>query len=141
MSRAEPAELLCVCTTARMASRVLSRLYDDALRPFGLRTTQLSILSRLEDEGPLGLTQLAARLALERSTLTRDLAPLERRGLVRVAPGADRRHRVAELTADGRASLEVAWPAWRAAQDDVRVRAGVDRVERALADLRVLAAL
>jgi DNA-binding MarR family transcriptional regulator len=141
MSRPAPAELLCICTTARMASRVLTRLYDDALRPFGLRTTQLSILSRLEDEGPLGLTQLAALLALERSTLTRDLAPLERRGLVRVATGEDRRQRVAELTADGRSTLEAAWPAWRAVQDDVRVRAGAERVERALADLRALAVL
>lgn len=51
------------------------------------------------------------------------------------------RQRVAELTADGGATLAAAWPAWRAVQDDVRVRAGVERVERALADLRVLATL
>ena len=127
--------------SAHGVARPATRLYDDALRPFGLRTTQLSILSRLQDEGPLGLTQLAARLALERSTLTRDLAPLERRGLVRVGAGEDRRQRVAELTADGGATLAAAWPAWRGVQDDVRVRAGVERVERALADLRVLATL
>jgi DNA-binding MarR family transcriptional regulator len=141
MSRPAPAELLCVCTTARMAARVLTRLYDDALRPFGLRTTQLSILSRLADEGPLGLTELAGLLALERSTLTRDLGPLARRGLVRITTGDDRRQRVAELTEDGRGTLDAAWPAWRAVQDDVRVRAGAERVERALGDLRALAAL
>ena len=123
-----------------MASRVLTRLYDDALRPFGLRTTQLSILSRLEDEGALGLTQLAALLALERSTLTRDLAPLERRGSCASRPA--RHGAIASPSSRSTAaSRSAAWPAWRAAQDDVRVRAGAERVERALADLRALAVL
>ena len=131
-----PAELSCICATMRMASRTLTRRYDDALRPAGLRTTQLSILDRLDEEGAITMGRLARRLALERTTLTRDIAPLARRGLVRVAAGADRRERILELTEEGRDVLAAALPRWRDVQDETKRVLGSERVDRLLADLR-----
>ena len=133
----DPAELDCVAATLRMAARTVTRRYDDALRPSGLRTTQLSMLSRLREDGPLTVTALASRLALERTTVTRELDTLARRGLVSLATGDDRRTRVAAITAEGRAAMRVAVPLWREAQAATDELLGRERVERLLADLRV----
>ena len=133
----DPAELACVAATLRMAARAVTRRYDDALRPSGLRTTQLSMLSRLREDGPLTVTALASRLALERTTVTRELDTLARRGLVSLATGDDRRTRVAAITAEGRAAMRVAVPLWREAQAATDELLGRERVERLLADLRV----
>jgi DNA-binding MarR family transcriptional regulator len=132
----EPAEVACVCATARMAARSLTRVYDRALEPAGIRTTQFSILARLLEEGPLPLTHLAGRLAMDRTTLARDLRPLERRGLVAVSVGADRRVRMAELTSAGRRLVDEVRPLWRAVQHDVRAQLGRDRVARLMDELR-----
>ena len=137
----EPAELRCLCATSRMATRVLTRRYDDALRPYGLRTTQYSILSRLADEGPMTVGRLADRLATERTTLSRELGPLGRRGLVEVATGEDRRRRVVTLTPAGRSALDGARPAWTAVQADTREALGDATADRLLADLRTVAGL
>lgn len=132
----EPADLECVAATLRMAARTVTRRYDEALRPSGLRTTQLSMLARLREDGPLTVTALATRLALERTTVTRELDTLARRGLVSLATGDDRRTRVASVTAEGRAAMRVAVPLWRDAQAASDELLGPDRVERLLADLR-----
>jgi DNA-binding MarR family transcriptional regulator len=102
---------------------------------------QFSVLSRLEDEGPMPLGRLAERLVLERSTLTRELEPLLRDGFVRVAPDEDRRRRIVDLTPAGRARLRVARPAWEQAQAEVRLRAGGETVARLMSDLRTIARL
>jgi DNA-binding MarR family transcriptional regulator len=135
------ADVQCVCSTARAASRELTRRYDAALRPTGLRTTQLSLLSRLEDEGPTTVSRLAARLGLERTTVTRELAVLAGRDLVTVTAGADRRERVVALAPAGSAALEAAWPHWEAAQEAAFAGLGRERTARLLDDLRAVAAL
>jgi DNA-binding MarR family transcriptional regulator len=135
------ADVQCVCATARAASRELTRRYDAALRPSGLRTTQLSLLSRLADDGPLPVSQLAARLGLDRTSLTRELAVLTGRGLVELGRGADRRSRVASLTPAGTDALEAAWPHWEAAQAAAFAALGEDRTARLLDDLRAVSAL
>ena len=137
----EPAELRCLCATSRMATRVLSRRYDDALRPYGLRTTQYSVLARLADEGPMTVGRLAGRLATERTTLSRELGPLGRRGLIEVAAGDDRRRRVVSLTPAGSEALDGARPAWTAVQAETRNALGDDTADRLLADLRAVTAL
>src|SRR5215218_7029300 len=86
---ADPVASSCVCHSLRMATRAIARLYDAALEPAGLRTTQFSILARLEADGPGSLTELGARLLLDRTTLARELAPLHARGLVHIERGAD----------------------------------------------------
>jgi DNA-binding MarR family transcriptional regulator len=130
-----------VCATARMAARSLTRVYDQALQPAGIRTSQFSILARLFEEGPLPLTHLAGRLAMDRTTLARDLRPLERRGLVSVSVGTDRRVRMAALTASGRRLVDDVRPRWRTVQREVRAELGADRVARLMDELRAAMAL
>lgn len=110
----------CLCANLRRVTRAVTAAYDAALRPLSLRITQFSILRILERLGPVGVTRLAAEAALDRSTMGRNLDPLERRGLVRLTVNAaDQRERVAALTAEGRAALAAALPLWRAAQTRV----------------------
>ena len=111
-------ETPCACTTLRRAARAVTAAYDAALAPSGLRITQFSILRKLARFGPLPVTRLAAEAALDRSTMGRNLNPLERRGLVRIEVGnVDQRERVAYLTAAGEAAIEAALPYWRKAQE------------------------
>jgi DNA-binding MarR family transcriptional regulator len=137
----EPAEIVCICATARMAARSLTRVYDRALEPAGIRTSQFSILARLLEEGPLSVSHLARRLAMDRTTLARDLRPLERRGLVSVTVGADRRVRMAELTAAGDRLVDEVRPLWKQVQRDVRSQLGTDRVTRLMDELRAATAI
>ena len=114
------AEPPCLCTTLRRVTRSVTAAYDDALRPVGLRVTQYAILRILERLGPVAVTRLAAEAALDRSTMGRNLDPLERRGLVAIAVGAaDQRERVAGLTEEGHAAIRAALPLWRAAQERI----------------------
>lgn len=124
----------CTCGVLRRAARAATAVYDSALKPTGLRVTQFAILRILDRAGPLPVTRLAAEAALERTTMARNLDPLERRGLVRIAPGEeDARSRLAALTEAGREALAEATPHWLRAQAEVRRR--VDpRSVRALAD-------
>jgi DNA-binding MarR family transcriptional regulator len=120
-----PSEPPCICSTLRRATRAITATYDAALAPSGLRVTQFAVLRTLARLGPLPVTRLAAETALDRSTMGRNLDPLERRGLVRIEVGqADQRERVAHLTARGEAAVETALPYWRRAQE--RVAALVD---------------
>jgi len=110
-------ETPCACTTLRRAARAVTASYDAALAPSGLRITQFSILRRLARLGPLAITRLATEAALDRSTMGRNLNPLERRGLVRIEVGdVDQRERIAYLTAAGEAAMKAALPYWRKAQ-------------------------
>ncbi len=111
-------EAPCTCTTLRRAARAVTAAYDAALAPSGLRITQFSILRKLARFGPLPVTRLAAEAALDRSTMGRNLNPLERRDLVRIEVGnVDQRERVAYLTAAGEAAIKAALPYWREAQE------------------------
>jgi len=110
----------CLCANLRRVTRAVTAAYDAALRPVDLRITQFSILRILERLGPVGVTRLAVEAALDRSTMGRNLDPLERRGLVRLTVNAaDQRERVAALTDDGRTAIAAALPLWRAAQQRV----------------------
>lgn len=133
--------LACACTRVRRLDRALTQLYDDALAPSGLRVTQYALLSKLAALGPVPLTRIADELAVERTTLTRNLAPLQRDGLVRVAPGPDRRTRLADLTDLGRAALEQARPCWHEAQGRLAAGLGRHRLDALLAELADVEAL
>jgi len=121
-----------------MAARVVTRAYDDALRPTGLRATQISVLAAVGARGALSIKSLADTLQMERSTLTRNLRPLEERGYVMLAPERRYRSRVLTLTPAGRATLGKALPMWEGAQRNLKKRIGQTRwpaVEDALAAL------
>lgn len=110
----------CACTMLRRVTRAVTATYDKALEPSGLRITQFSVLRMLHRHGPMPVTQLAERVALERSTMGRNLNPLERRGLVRFEIGkVDQRERVAHLTSAGQAAIQLALPHWRETQHRV----------------------
>jgi DNA-binding MarR family transcriptional regulator len=113
-------ETPCACSNLRRATRAVTAMYDAALAPSGLRVTQFSVLSALARLGPLPVTRLATEIALDRSTMGRNLDPLERRGLVRIKVGNfDQRERVAHLTAAGERAIEAARPYWRSAQERI----------------------
>ncbi len=114
----------CTCAALRRAARRLTRAYDRALKPAGVRLTQYSVLANLAraagGAGGLSVTDLAWRLAMDRTTLTRNLRPLEAAGWIRVAPGPDRRSRAVILTAEGRRLFEAARPLWQDAERGFR---------------------
>jgi DNA-binding MarR family transcriptional regulator len=107
----------CLCMHVRRASRALARRYDDALRPAGLTNGQFSLMMSLNRPAPPPMGDVAALLAMDRATLTANLKPLERRGLVAVAvDSADKRSRRLSLTEAGRKVLAAAVPIWKRAQ-------------------------
>ena len=109
----------CACLGLRRAARLLARRYDEALRPAGLTSGQFSILAALLQEPPLRLGALADRLGMDRTTLNRNLRPLERLDLLRTVEAVDdRRVRALALTAAGLGRLRVALPQWGQAQED-----------------------
>ncbi len=115
----------CHCQALRQAARRASAFYDAALAPFGLRVSQFGILARLRRDGPRGIQVLAAELVMDRTTLGRNIRPLERDGLLRAVPDpADGRSRLLSVTSSGAALVEAAWPAWSAAQAGFEARYG-----------------
>jgi DNA-binding MarR family transcriptional regulator len=112
----------CHCLAARRRARELTRLYDEHLRRHGLRATQFSVLAALALGGGAAVHRLADALGMDRTTITRSTAILERRGWVKSEASRDARVRPLKLTASGRRKLEATYPAWKAAQDAVRER-------------------
>ena len=110
----------CLCLAAQRVARTLARRFDEALRPVGLTSGQFSLLMSLNQPAAPSIGSIAALLAMDRTTLTANLKPLERRGLVntKVDP-ADRRGRLVVLTAAGRTLLHDALPIWRRTQGEI----------------------
>jgi len=106
----------CTCFNLRKAARAVTQMYDEALKPTGLRATQVSVLAMVAGEGPLTMTGLAERLVMDRTTLTRNLKPLLAEGLVSTAPGPDRRQRLVQITDRGLQRFDEAKPLWSAVQ-------------------------
>lgn len=118
VSPAKCDEMLTLCTALnlRKASRVVTKLFDNVLRPIGLRSTQLPILVTLRLLGPTAMRQLSEELVMSPTTLTRNLRPLLKRGMVQVLAGEDKRTREISLAEPGRKLLEEAVPLWEEAQ-------------------------
>jgi DNA-binding MarR family transcriptional regulator len=125
----------CVCLNLRMASRAVSAIFDDALRPVGLRTTQFSLLRAIERLGPVTFLTLAEKMVLDQTTLPRSLRLLEEEGLIRIETGVDRRERLASATAKGRAAIARALPHWRRAQERMREKFPARRLDALIAEL------
>jgi DNA-binding MarR family transcriptional regulator len=130
----------CVCFNVRKAARAVTQLYDEMLRPSGLRVTQFSLLMAARGLDSATLKRLARAVGTDRTTLTRNLRPLEKQGLLRVEPGADRRERKVTLTARGERTMAEALPLWEAAQARVTNSFGQERLRRLFAELAALAA-
>lgn len=110
----------CLCLHVKRAARALARRFDDALRPVGLTNGQFSLLMSLNRPEPPGIASVANLLAMDRTTLTAALKPLERRGLITIAQDPrDRRGRRLSLTAEGTTLLAAATPIWEITHKEV----------------------
>jgi DNA-binding MarR family transcriptional regulator len=132
---------LCTCGNLRTTARVTTQLYDEFLQPSGLLITQFKLLGALAAHGSLALSPLADLLALDPTTLTRNLKPLERDRLVEISVGADRRTRMVRLTEQGQETLEKALPLWEEAQAWVISQIGQERWHGMLGDWAALVSL
>ena len=129
----------CLCLHVQRAARALARRYDEALRPLDLTSGQFSLLMSLNRPEPATMGSVASLLAMDRTTLTAALKPLERRGLLEVTvDAADRRSRRMRLTPAGRALLVTAMPLWRQTQAATERRVAAADPDRLRADLRAL---
>lgn len=116
--------LPCLCASFRRASRALTQLYEQALRPLGVRATQFTVLQVLQLAGEVSQGELGQLLAMDSTSLTRTLAIMRRRGWVVKRPGEDRRERRLSLSRAGRRQLQRATPAWEKAQARLRQQLG-----------------
>jgi DNA-binding MarR family transcriptional regulator len=125
----------CNCLALRQAARHVSQFYDQFLASCGLRTTQYSILARLQRRGPMTINALAAELVMDRTTLGRNIVPLQREGLIEVSPAkTDRRSKELRLSQSGAARLGAAIEVWGEAQARFEAEFGAKRAKQ----LRVL---
>ena len=128
----------CIATRARQAARVLSRIYDDLLRPTGLQVSQFTVpigAARFGEQGA-PISTLAEKLVMDRTTLTRNIGPLEKEGYLRVARSpTDARVKVVLLTKQGERALQQGMPLWTRAQEIVRQRLGAQSSARLRAEL------
>ena len=116
--------LPCLCGSLRRATRALTQVYEEALRPLGLSGTQFTILQVLAQAGDLSQGQLAGMLAMDSTTLTRTLAIMIRQGWVAERRGKDRRERRLRLSTTGSDTLQQALPIWEALQSRLRKKLG-----------------
>ncbi|GMV61883.1 MAG: transcriptional regulator [Parvibaculum sp.] len=116
----------CAALRTRMAARKLTRTYDKALRPVGLKITQFTLLIAVEEGSAKSLTALADMLALERSSLVRNVKLLEEDGFLESAPSGEGRSLGLRLTKAGRKKLTQALPLWREAQTQVEDALGAN---------------
>lgn len=115
----------CLCLHIQRAARALARRFDDALRPLGLTNGQFSLLMALNRPEPPAMQPVAQLLAMDRTTLTAALKPLERKGfIVIMVDPADRRSRLLELTDQGHELLAQALPIWRETHAEVEADLG-----------------
>jgi DNA-binding MarR family transcriptional regulator len=130
----------CLCLHVQRAARALARRFDDVFRPFDLTSGQFSLLMSLNRLAPPTLGSVATLLAMDRTTLTAALKPLERRGLVEVAvDNEDRRSRRLSLTSAGRALLAKTLPLWAATHDAIDAELATHSPDGLRAALRALA--
>jgi DNA-binding MarR family transcriptional regulator len=116
--------LPCLCASLRRASRAVTQLYEEALRPVGLTTSQFTILQALSLAGELNQGELGRALAMDSTTLTRTLAIMIRNGWIAKRRGKDRREWRLSLAKAGRSRFEAALPHWESAQSELRMKLG-----------------
>ncbi len=128
---------LCTCANLRMATRSVTQAFDEALAPAGIKATQFTLMATLNRLDEVPLTQLAERLVMDRTTLTRNLKPLIDRGLIEAERSADRRVRKLRLSREGARVLNKAMPLWQKVQKRVVAGLGPERWQTLLDDLAI----
>jgi DNA-binding MarR family transcriptional regulator len=129
----------CLCLHVQRAARALARRYDEALRPVGLTSGQFSLLMSLNRPEPPNIAQVATLLGMDRTTLTANLKPLERRGFIQVRISEpDKRQRTLTLTPLGRSLLTAAMPIWEQTHASIELSLGDSSADRLRLDLQAL---
>ncbi len=128
----------CVGFNLRRTARLLGRLYDEAFEPLGLKGTQFSLLMAVAGNKDATIGELAQPLGMERSTLSRNIVVLQKKGLVTVEEGEDRRQQKISITEQGIFVLQEALPLWERIQERLIGELGVERINNLLEDLQSL---
>ena len=115
---------MCTCGELRKAARAVTMLYDNAVKSSGLQSTQFSLLHAISKSDYIRISDLAAKTGTDRTTLTRNLAVLEREGLIRISEGTDHRTRNVTATQKGRGAIAKATPLWNEVQHKVKQKMG-----------------
>jgi DNA-binding MarR family transcriptional regulator len=129
----------CTCFNVRRVSRAITQFFDAGVRQHGVRPTQTPILRALQAKNGWSMAELSEWLGMERTTLLRNLRPLQRDGLVRTRGGGRGGHMELEITEKGRKTLAKVLPAWRSAQDKVVAILGQERWSAIIRDLEDVA--
>lgn len=139
----QAAAIVSTCTSLnlRKAARAASQFLESYLSPLGLRSGQFGILSHISKAGSATMTHLAESLAVDRTTLTRNLQLLQREGLVEIVSSNDKRIREIRLTHQGSDILAQAVPLWKQAENDLEERLGTERRKSLLSHSAALIAL
>jgi len=129
----------CICGNLRMASRAITAVYDEHLKPSGLTSNQLAVLWPIVAMEPTPMSEIARAVVMDKTTVSRNVASLEALGLVQIQPGEDARLRLVSTTARGRHAFAIAMPAWEAAQAAVAKSFGKARFTSLVKESRKLA--
>jgi DNA-binding MarR family transcriptional regulator len=129
----------CMCGNLRMASRALTAVYDEHLKPSGLTSNQLAVLWPIVAMEPTPMSEIARNVVMDKTTVSRNVAGLQALGLVEIQPGDDARLRLVSTTAKGRHAFALAMPAWEAAQEAVAKTFGKMRFASLVKESRKLA--
>ncbi len=122
----------CACFNLRKATRAMTQYYDQNMKSLGLRGTQFTILAALFEAQPVTISHLAEFLIMDRTTLTRNLKPLEKQDLIQIIPGADQRTRELHLTQKGRQTFKTAKPLWERTQTEIINNLGETKLKKLL---------
>lgn len=129
----------CSCFNLRKVTRAMTQLYDRALEPIGIRATQYTLLISMAGHSAHTLTEMAHSLLMDRTTLTRNLRPLEKMGLIESSDARDKRSKAYMLTEKGKEMIRQAIPVWEKVQVKVETALGLERYARLLQELDVTA--
>ena len=116
----------CTCFNLRKASRIVTQYFDDSMRSIGLRGTQFTLLANAFAYSPITVTRMSEIMIIDRTTLGRNLLPMEKRGLIKVESGDDRRTRIVKITDAGKRKLTEAYPLWKETQENIKQKMGLE---------------
>ncbi|HTY21569.1 MAG TPA: MarR family winged helix-turn-helix transcriptional regulator [Desulfomonilaceae bacterium] len=131
----------CTCFNLRKATRRVTSFYDAALKPSGLKVTQMTLLTAIRVLEPVTIKRLAKAIVMDRTTLSRNVSLLSKKGMIHIEPGDDLRTRKLALTEHGHTALVAAFPLWQKAQGEIIKELGEDRWAYMLKGISDLVAL
>ncbi|WP_372366056.1 MarR family winged helix-turn-helix transcriptional regulator [Candidatus Uabimicrobium sp. HlEnr_7] len=125
----------CVCFNVRKISRLVTQVYDEAFRSTGFKATQIAVLFSVSDLSPITISQLAQAMTTDRTTISRNLKPLQREHLVLIKPGEDKRQKNIHITTKGKKLVEEILPLWKKCQQKLFSAIGDERLAKILSEL------